>query len=149
VTLAIFDLDNTLIAGDSDHLGASSCADHGLVDGDSSARENDRFYADYQRGELDIDAYLRVRARAPGGPQPRRHRHRCRRRIVEECIEPDHAARRRCLLAAPGAGAPAADHHRDQRVRHAPHRRRWGSMTCSAVPSRSSTAVLTGAPVGT
>lgn len=58
VTLAIFDLDNTLIAGDSDHLWGEYLCQQGLVDATHFAAENDRFFADYQRGELDIDAYL-------------------------------------------------------------------------------------------
>ncbi|WP_210397146.1 HAD family hydrolase [Motiliproteus sediminis] len=58
MSLAIFDLDNTLIAGDSDHAWGEFLVEHELVDGAEFARANDRFYADYQRGELDIDAYL-------------------------------------------------------------------------------------------
>jgi len=59
MTLAIFDLDNTMIAGDSDHLWGQFVCEQALVDGDSFARENERFYRDYQAGTLDIDAYLR------------------------------------------------------------------------------------------
>ena len=56
--LAIFDLDNTLIAGDSDHRwGEFMCAE-GRVDSGSFAAKNDRFYADYVAGTLDIYAYL-------------------------------------------------------------------------------------------
>ena len=58
MTLAIFDLDNTLIAGDSDHRwGEFACAE-GLVDATGHAAANDRFLQDYQNGCLDIDAYL-------------------------------------------------------------------------------------------
>jgi len=57
VTLAIFDLDNTLIAGDSDHLWGEFLCDREVVDGDEFRATNARFYADYQRGELDIAAY--------------------------------------------------------------------------------------------
>ncbi|QIB65477.1 histidinol-phosphatase [Kineobactrum salinum] len=59
MTLAIFDLDNTLIGGDSDHLWGCFASEQGLVDSSSFAQQNDRFYRDYQSGELDIDAYLR------------------------------------------------------------------------------------------
>lgn len=58
MTLAIFDLDNTLIAGDSDHRWGEFLVAEGIVDSDHFSRENDRFFADYQRGALDIDAYL-------------------------------------------------------------------------------------------
>lgn len=57
MTLAIFDLDNTLLAGDSDHAWGEFLVRRGLVDGDHYRAENDRFYADYCRGQLDIIAY--------------------------------------------------------------------------------------------
>ncbi len=60
VTLAIFDLDNTLLGDDSDHLwGQFACA-RKLVDSAGFAERSDRFFADYQAGVLDIDAYLRL-----------------------------------------------------------------------------------------
>lgn len=59
MTLAIFDLDNTLIAGDSDHSWGQFLVDNKLVDVDAYKQANDRFYQDYERGELDINAYLR------------------------------------------------------------------------------------------
>ncbi|WP_257264579.1 HAD family phosphatase [Endozoicomonas sp. ONNA2] len=58
MTLAIFDLDNTLIAGDSDALWGEFMAANGLVDNDSFREGNSRFYAQYQQGVLDIRAYL-------------------------------------------------------------------------------------------
>jgi len=57
--LAIFDLDNTLIGGDSDFLWGQFVCEQGIVDPERHAALNDRFYADYQSGELDIQAYLR------------------------------------------------------------------------------------------
>jgi HAD superfamily hydrolase (TIGR01490 family) len=59
VTLAIFDLDNTLIGGDSDHLWGCFVCERDLVDSADFAARNEQFYADYQAGTLDIDAYLR------------------------------------------------------------------------------------------
>jgi HAD superfamily hydrolase (TIGR01490 family) len=58
VTLAIFDLDNTLIGDDSDHLWGQFACEQGLVDGADFAARSDQYYADYQAGTLDIDAYL-------------------------------------------------------------------------------------------
>jgi HAD superfamily hydrolase (TIGR01490 family) len=58
MTLAIFDLDNTLIAGDSDVLWGEFLCDQGMVDGSDFRARNAQFYADYCRGELDIRAYL-------------------------------------------------------------------------------------------
>lgn len=57
-TLAIFDLDNTLINGDSDHSWGEFLVEQGLVDTQWYQQENDRFYRQYQEGTLDNDAYL-------------------------------------------------------------------------------------------
>jgi len=59
VALALFDLDNTLLAGDSDHEWGNFLADRGLVDAEAYRRANDTFYAEYQAGTLDIFAFLR------------------------------------------------------------------------------------------
>lgn len=56
--LAIFDLDNTLIAGDSDHAWGEFMVAEGMVDSDTYKQANDQFYQDYERGELDLTAYL-------------------------------------------------------------------------------------------
>lgn len=58
MALAIFDLDNTLLGGDSDHAWGEFVAEQGIVDGEEFQRQNDLFYQQYQRGQLDIDAYL-------------------------------------------------------------------------------------------
>lgn len=58
MALAIFDLDNTLLAGDSDHLWGQFLASKGVVDGVAYARENQRFYEEYQAGQLDIYEFL-------------------------------------------------------------------------------------------
>ncbi|MFP4131148.1 HAD family hydrolase [Thiohalospira sp.] len=59
MALALFDLDNTLLAGDSDHEWGDFLADRGLVDAEAYRRANDAFYAQYQAGTLDIFAFLR------------------------------------------------------------------------------------------
>ena len=55
--LAIFDLDNTLLAGDSDHAWGEFLVAEGLVDPVLHKARNDGFYADYCAGKLDIFAY--------------------------------------------------------------------------------------------
>lgn len=57
--LAIFDLDNTLIAGDSDHSWGEFLVQKKLVDEEVYRQANDRFYQDYKAGTLDIHEYLR------------------------------------------------------------------------------------------
>ncbi len=58
MTLAIFDLDNTLLAGDSDHAWGEFLVEEGIVDAETYRKTNDRFYQDYLNGELDILNYL-------------------------------------------------------------------------------------------
>lgn len=57
--LAIFDLDETLIAADSDHEWGQFVIDRGLVSSDEHKSMNDNFYAQYKAGELNIDEYLK------------------------------------------------------------------------------------------
>ena len=47
MALAIFDLDNTLLAGDSDYLWGKFLVDQGEVDGEIYESTNRRFYDDY------------------------------------------------------------------------------------------------------
>jgi HAD superfamily hydrolase (TIGR01490 family) len=58
VSLAIFDLDNTLLGGDSDHGWGEFLVSRGLVDERQFREANDRYYRQYQSGGLDIHAYL-------------------------------------------------------------------------------------------
>lgn len=58
MALAIFDLDNTLIAGDSDHSWGVFLVEKNLVDAEAYRLANDQFYTDYKNGTLDIRAYL-------------------------------------------------------------------------------------------
>ena len=58
MTLAIFDLDHTLIDGDSDYLWGEYLVASGRVDALEYRARNRRFYEDYQRGELDNERYL-------------------------------------------------------------------------------------------
>lgn len=58
MTLAIFDLDNTLLAGDSDHAWGEFLVEESIVDAEEYRQANDRFYQEYLNGELDIMRYL-------------------------------------------------------------------------------------------
>jgi len=59
VGLALFDLDNTLIAGDSDYLWGCFLVEQGIVDGKLYESENQRFYDLYKIGKLDIHEFHR------------------------------------------------------------------------------------------
>ena len=58
MALAIFDLDHTLLNGDSDYLWGEYMVANNIVDIDEYQRLNQSFLEDYQRGELDNDRYL-------------------------------------------------------------------------------------------
>jgi HAD superfamily hydrolase (TIGR01490 family) len=87
VGIALFDLDNTLIAGDSDFLWGCFLVEQGIVDGAVYERENQRFYDQYKVGELDIHEFLdfQLRPLAEHGMDTLRH---WRKQYVEEKILP-------------------------------------------------------------
>ena len=58
MALAIFDLDNTLISGDSDHGWGEFLVAQGLVDAKVFGEKNDYYFKQYQLGQLDILEYL-------------------------------------------------------------------------------------------
>ncbi|QJR00670.1 HAD family hydrolase [Halomonas sp. PGE1] len=60
MSLAIFDLDNTLLSIDSDHAWGEFLLEQGAVDPVAYRDANDRFMADYEAGTLDIHAFLEV-----------------------------------------------------------------------------------------
>lgn len=86
MALAIFDLDNTLIAGDSDHRWGQFLCDIGLADPQGHAETNDRFYADYQAGTLDITAYLSF-ALAPIAGKTTAEVAALQRRFMHDCFD--------------------------------------------------------------
>jgi HAD superfamily hydrolase (TIGR01490 family) len=61
--LAIFDLDNTLLGGDSDYLWGQFMCKHGIVERAVFEQENRKFYQQYQDGSLDIHAFLAFQLR--------------------------------------------------------------------------------------
>ena len=58
MALALFDLDNTLLADDSDFLWGCFLVDKGLVDKAAYDDANKRFYDEYKQGTLDILKFL-------------------------------------------------------------------------------------------
>lgn len=58
MALAIFDLDNTLLHGDSDHAWGEFVVTRGIVEAESYQARNDAFAQAYMAGELDIQEYL-------------------------------------------------------------------------------------------
>ncbi len=56
--LTLFDLDNTLLAGDSDYEWGQFLIDRGVLDRDAYEVRNTAFFEQYKAGTLDIQAYL-------------------------------------------------------------------------------------------
>ncbi len=100
MTLAIFDLDHTLLADDSDYLWGLFLADQGMVDRDHYLLENERFYREYKEGRLDIFEFLRFSLK-PLSEHPLDRLYRLRERFLAEKIEP---------LLLPAAGALLQKH---------------------------------------
>ena len=87
MTLAIFDLDNTLIGGDSDYLWGEYLSEIGAVDGESYRREHDRFYQEYLDGELDIYEFLRFQL-APLKENSAETLNRWRQQFIQDKVRP-------------------------------------------------------------
>jgi HAD superfamily hydrolase (TIGR01490 family) len=81
--LALFDLDNTLIDGDSDIEWSEVLAAHGAMD---PARTR-AFHLEYERGTLDIDAFLRFQLE-PLAREPLERLLSWRRKYLVERIQP-------------------------------------------------------------
>ena len=58
MNLALFDLDYTLLTGDSDHAWGEFLVEEGVVEGAEYKRRNDYYWGQYQSGTLDIREYL-------------------------------------------------------------------------------------------
>lgn len=59
MALAIFDLDHTLLGGDSDQAFGQFMVETGLVDGPAFRAQSQAFYQQYLDGTLDIEEHLR------------------------------------------------------------------------------------------
>jgi len=97
LSLAIFDLDNTLLAGDSDYLWGRFLVEQDIVDGPSYERENRRFYDEYNAGTLDIFEFLRFQL-APLARHDPKTLYALRERYLQEKIWPIVLPKARELL---------------------------------------------------
>lgn len=87
MSLAIFDLDNTLIADDSDYLWGQFLVDHGIVDKNDYESANAKFYDDYKQGTLDIVEFLRFSLQPLADNDPEQL-YQWREQFIEETIKP-------------------------------------------------------------
>jgi len=103
MALAIFDLDNTLLAGDSDYLWAEFLVENNIVDGDYYQAENQRFYDQYLAGTMDIFEFLAFQLK-PLADNSLADLHRWRTQYLQQKIDP---------IILPAA-LKLIEHHRQQ-----------------------------------
>ncbi len=85
--LALFDLDNTLLSGDSDFEWAQFLIEQGVLDREVYAARNDAFYEQYRNGILDIHEFLDFQLK-PLSRHPRRVLDDWHRRFMQQKILP-------------------------------------------------------------
>ena len=123
MSMALFDLDNTLLAGDSDYLWGEFLVGVGAVDKQLHQRENAGFFAQYQAGALDVREFLSFQL-APLADNPLDSLLAWRECFVRDWIAPlvlakgrelveDHRRREHCLAIVTSTNAfitrPIAD----------------------------------------
>lgn len=85
--LALFDLDNTLLGGDSDHAWGDYLCERGILDPIAYKQRNDAFYQDYLNGTLDLQAYLAFSMEIFAATEPAQL-DQWHREFMRDCIEP-------------------------------------------------------------
>lgn len=87
MALAIFDLDNTLIADDSDYLWGQFLVDQGIVNKQDYEATNAKFYEDYKQGSLDIVEFLHFSLK-PLSEHTAERLYQWRTQFIDEVITP-------------------------------------------------------------
>lgn len=95
--LVLFDLDNTLLAGDSDFAWAQFLIAKGVLDREVQEAKNIGFYEDYKAGTLDIFAFLDFQL-APLARHPRAELDRWHREFMATSILPMITPQSRALV---------------------------------------------------
>ena len=101
--LALFDLDNTLLAGDSDFEWAQFLIEQGVLDRELYEARNQAFYDQYKAGTLDIREFLDFQLK-PLSRHPRE---------VLDAWHGEFMARKILPLVRPSARALVARHRED------------------------------------
>lgn len=86
MALALFDLDNTLLLGDSEHAWSEFLVEVGAV-GEDFRAESDRLYGEYVAGTLDIHESIEHQLK-PLMENPPEKLHRWRGEFMAACVEP-------------------------------------------------------------
>jgi HAD superfamily hydrolase (TIGR01490 family) len=98
VRLALFDLDNTLLSGDSDFEWAQFLIEQGVLDREVYEARNQQFYEQYRNGTLDIREFLDFQLK-PLSRHPRRVLDAWHREFMQRKILPMVRASARDLVA--------------------------------------------------
>ncbi|KAA8685729.1 HAD-superfamily hydrolase, subfamily IB :HAD-superfamily subfamily IB hydrolase, hypothetical 2 [Pseudomonas caricapapayae] len=85
--LALFDLDNTLLGGDSDHAWGDYLCQRGILDAATYKTRNDEFYQDYLAGTLNMTDYLNFTLEILGNTDMAQLE-QWHREFMRDCIEP-------------------------------------------------------------
>lgn len=95
--LALFDLDNTLLAGDSDFEWGQFLINEGVLDREVHQAINVQFYEDYKAGTLDINAFLEFQLK-PLSRHPRTQLDAWHAKYMEQKIRPMITEKSRALV---------------------------------------------------
>lgn len=87
MNLALFDLDNTLLAGDSDYNWSLFLIGEGLLDAKTHHDRNEQFYLDYKNGNLDISAFLKFQLQ-PLSQHPKKFLDELHVKYMDKVIKP-------------------------------------------------------------
>jgi HAD superfamily hydrolase (TIGR01490 family) len=85
--LALFDLDNTLLAGDSDYNWSLFLISEGLLDAKTHHERNEQFYADYKVGQLNIVEFLKFQLK-PLSEHPKAFLDELHKKYMQKIIRP-------------------------------------------------------------
>ncbi len=95
--LVLFDLDNTLLDGDSDYEWAQFLIEQGVLERASYEHRNEEFFEQYKAGRLDIYAFLDFQL-APLARYPRAQLDAWHRQFMTQKILPKISAAARLLV---------------------------------------------------
>ena len=95
--LALFDLDNTLLAGDSDYNWSLFLISEGLLDAKTHRDRNEKFYADYKAGQLNIVEFLKFQLK-PLSDHPKKFLDALHLKYMQKIIRPMMTAKAQALV---------------------------------------------------
>ena len=99
--LALFDLDNTLLGGDSDYAWSQFLIEEGILDREKFEQASGWFLKEYERGSIVMEDWLAFQLKPLAG-RPRAQLEDWHRRFMERKIRPIILAKAAPLIASHG-----------------------------------------------